>query len=103
MVASETCLNVQRMSGVARLDVEYTLVMEKEKPLKEADMKKPDVIQVYVHNVCLVYHICHADIRCQHYEVFLKDKIVKFVIIEFMNERRVLGRIGLVVGQTFDL
>ena len=47
---------------VARLDVEYTTVLEREKILKEAEKKKPAVIQVCVNNVCLVYHICHADV-----------------------------------------
>ena len=39
---------------VAGLDVEYTTVLEKEKLLKVAEMKKPAVIQVCVHNLCLV-------------------------------------------------
>ena len=39
---------------VAGLDVEYTTVLESEKILKEAEKKKPAVIQVCVHNVCLV-------------------------------------------------
>ena len=51
---------------VAGLDVEYTIVLEIEKILKEAEKKKPVVIQVCVHNVCLVYHICHADVECQY-------------------------------------
>ena len=50
---------------VAGLDVEYTTVLQREKILKEAEKKKPAVIQVCVHNVCLVYHICHADVECQ--------------------------------------
>ena len=41
---------------------EYTTVLQREKKLKEAEKKKPAVIQVCVHNVCLVYHICHADV-----------------------------------------
>ena len=48
---------------MAGLDVEYTTVLEKEKLLKEAEMKKPAMIQVCVHNVCLVYHTYHADVR----------------------------------------
>ena len=48
---------------VARLDVEYTPVLQREKILKEAEKKKPAMIQVCVHNVCLVYHICHADVE----------------------------------------
>ena len=42
---------------VAGLDVEYTTVLESEKILKEVEKKKPAVIQVCVHNVCLVYHM----------------------------------------------
>ena len=49
---------------VAGLDVEYTTVLESEKNLKEAEKKKPAVIQVCVHDLCLVYHICHADVEC---------------------------------------
>ena len=45
---------------VAGLDVEYTTVVGREKDLKDEERKKPAVIQVCVHNVCLVYHICHA-------------------------------------------
>jgi hypothetical protein len=51
----------------------------------------------------LVYHICHADVRCQDFEFFLKDKRVKFVTVDFTNDRRVLDQIGVVVGQPFDL
>ena len=36
---------------VAGLDVEYTKVLESEKLLKEAEKKKPIVIQACVHNV----------------------------------------------------
>ena len=43
---------------VAGLDVEYTTVLGREKDLKDEERKKPAVIQVCVHNVCLVYHIC---------------------------------------------
>ena len=46
---------------VAGLDVEYTKVLGREKDLKDEERKKPAVIQVCVHNVCLVYHICHAN------------------------------------------
>ena len=49
---------------VAGLDVEYTTVLEKERFLKEEEKKKPAVIQVCIHNLFLVYHICHADVRC---------------------------------------
>ena len=61
------------------------------------------MIQVCVHNVGLVYHICHADVECQDFKNFLKDKRVKFVTVDFRNERDVLGQIGLVVGKAFDL
>ena len=50
---------------VAGLDVEYTTVLRREKYLKDEERKKPAMIQVCVHNVCLVYHICHADVECQ--------------------------------------
>ena len=39
---------------VAGLDVEYTTVLQREKILKEAEKMKPAVIQVCLHNVCLV-------------------------------------------------
>ena len=88
---------------VARLDVEYTTVLEREKILKEAEKKKPAMIQVCVHNACLVYHICHVDVECQDFKNFLKDERVKFVTLDFRNDSDVLGRIGLIVGQPFDL
>ena len=88
---------------VAGLDVEYTRVLESEKNIKEAEKKKPAVIQVGVHDLCLVYHICHADVECQDFKNFLKDERVKFVTIDFRNDRDVLGRIDLVVGNTFVL
>ena len=85
---------------VAGLDVEYTAVLGQEKDLKDEERKKPAVIQVCVHNV---YHICHADVECQDFKNFLKDKIVKFVTVDFKNDKEVLRRIGLVVGNPFDL
>ncbi|SPT19519.1 unnamed protein product [Triticum aestivum] len=88
---------------VAGLDVEYTTVLGREKDLKDEERKKPAVIQVCVHNVFLVYHICHADVECQDFKNFLKDKIVKFVTVDFKNDKEVLGQIGLVVGNPFDL
>ena len=39
---------------VAGLDVEYTTVLGSEKKLKEAEKKKPAVIQVCVHDLFLV-------------------------------------------------
>ena len=88
---------------VAGLDVEYTTVLGREKDLKDEERKKPAVIQVCVHDLCLVYHICHADVECQDFMNFLKDKTVKFVTIDFKNDKEVLRGIGLVVGNTFDL
>ena len=88
---------------VAGVDVEYTTILEREKNLKEAERKTPAMIQVCVHNVCLVYHICHADVECQDFKNFLKDNRVKFVTVGFKNDRDVLRQIGLVVGQPFDL
>ena len=52
---------------VAGLDVEYTIVLGQEKDLKDEERKKPAVIQVCIHNVCLVYHICHAYVECQDF------------------------------------
>ena len=56
-----------------------------------------------MHDLCLVNHICHADIECQDFKNFLKSDLVKFVTIDFTNDERVLGRIGLVVVNPFDL
>ena len=56
-----------------------------------------------MHDLCLVYHICHADIECQDFKDFLESNLVKFVIVDFTTNRRVLGRVGLVVGKPFDL
>ena len=88
---------------VAGLDVEYTIVLGPEKDLKDEERKNPAVIQVCVHNVCLVYHIFHADVECQDFKNFLKDKTVKFIIVDFKNDKEILGRIGLIVGNPFDL
>ena len=88
---------------VAGLDVEYTTVLGREKDLKDEERKKPAVIQVCVHDLCLVYHICHADVECQDFKDFLESNLVKFVTVDFTNDKEVLGRIGLVVGNTFDL
>ena len=88
---------------VAGLDVEYTIVRGIENNLKEEEKKKPAVIQVCVHDFCLVYHIYHADVECQDFKNFLKDDLVKFVTVEFTNDRIVLGRTGLIVGNPFDL
>ena len=85
------------------LDVEYTTVLGSEKKLKEAKKKKPTVIQVCVHDLCLVYHICHADVECEEFKKFLKGGRVKFVIVDFGNNKEVLRWIGLIVGNTFDL
>ena len=88
---------------VAGLDVEYTTVLGSEKKLKEAEKKKPAVIQVCVHDLCLVYHICHADVECEEFKKLLKGGRVKFVTVDFRNNKEILGRIGLVVGDPFDL
>src|SRR5215216_5315840 len=53
---------------VAVLDVEYTTTLDKEKNLKEEGKMKPAVIQVCVHNLCLVYHICQADVECKEFK-----------------------------------
>ena len=71
---------------VAGLDVEYTTVLGREKDLKDEERKKPTVIQVCVHNVCFIYHICHADVECQDFKNFLKYKRVKFVTVGFKND-----------------
>ena len=89
---------------VAGLDVEYTTVLGSDKKLKEAEKKKkPAVIQVCVHDLCLFYHICHADVECQVFKNFLESNLVKFVTVDFGNDKEVLHRIGLVVGNTFNL
>ena len=90
----------ERVTG---LDVEYTTVLGREKDLKDEERKKPAVIQVCIHNVCLVYHICHADVECQDFKDFLESNLVKFVTIDFGNDKEVLRWIGLVVGKSFDL
>ena len=56
-----------------------------------------------MHDLCLVYHICHADIECQDFKDFLESNLVKFIIVDFTNDRIVLGQICLVVGNPFDL
>ncbi|XBI96435.1 hypothetical protein VPH35_032719 [Triticum aestivum] len=88
---------------VAGLDVEYTTVLGREKDLKDEERKKPAVIQVCVHELCLVYHICHADVEFLDFKNFLESNLVKFVTIDFANNKEVLRWIGLVVGNTFDL
>ena len=61
------------------------------------------MIQVCVHDLCLVYHICHADVECLDFKDFLESNLVKFVTVDFTNDIEVLGQIGLVVGNPFDL
>ena len=56
-----------------------------------------------MHDLCLVYHICHADVECEEFKNFLKGGLVKFVIVAFTNNKRVLGWIGLVVANPFEL
>ena len=72
---------------VARLDVEYTTVMGREKDLKDEERKNPAVIHVCVHDLCLVYHICHADVECQDFKDFLESNLVKFVTVDFGNDK----------------
>ena len=72
---------------VAGLDVEYTTVLGREKDLKDEERKKPAVIQVCVHDLCLVYHICHADVECEEFKNLLKGGLVKFVTVDFTNNK----------------
>ena len=61
------------------------------------------MIQVCVHDLCLVYHICHAGVECEEFKDFLMGGRVKFVTVDFRNDKEILSRIGLVVGDPFDL
>ena len=61
------------------------------------------MIQVCVHDLCLVYHICHADVECEEFKKFLNGGLVKFINVDFRNDKGILGRIGLAVGDPFDL
>ena len=88
---------------VAGRDVEYSTTLDKEKNLKEEEKMMPAVIQVCVHDLCLVYDICHADIECEEFKNFLQGGLVKFITVDFTNDRTVLGRIGLNVGNPFNL
>ena len=47
--------------------------------------------------------MCHANVKCENFNNFLTDDRVKFVTVDFHNDKKVLGWIGLVVGQPFDL
>ena len=87
---------------VVGLDVEYTTVLGRETGLKNEERKKPTVIQVCVHDLCLVYHICHADVECEEFKNFLKGGLVKFITVDFTNDRTVQGQIGLGVGNPYD-
>ena len=51
----------------------------------------------------MVYHICHVDVECLDLKDFLESNLVKFFTVDFTNDKRVLGQIGLVVGNPFDL
>ena len=75
---------------VAGLDIEYTTVLGREKDLKDEERKKPAVIQVCVHDLCLVYHICHVDVECLDFKDFLESNLVKFVTVDFGNDKEVL-------------
>ena len=72
---------------VAGIDVEYTTVLGREKDLKDEERKKPAVIQVCVHDLCLVYHICHADVECLDFKNFLASNLVKFITVDFTNDK----------------
>ena len=56
-----------------------------------------------MHDLCLVYHICHVDVECEEFKKFLKGGQVKFVTVDFRKDKEILGRIDLVVGNPFDL
>ena len=56
-----------------------------------------------MHDLCLVYHICHADVECLDFKNFLESSLVKFITVDFTNDKEVLGRIGLIVGNPLDL
>ena len=72
---------------VAGLDVEYTTTLDNQKNIKEEEKMMPTVIQVCVHDLCLVYHICHADVECQDFKNFLRSELVKFVTVDFTNNK----------------
>ena len=72
----------------------YTTILGPEKDLNDEERKKPAMIQVCVHDLCLVYHICHADVECQDFKDFLESNLVKFVTVDFGNDKEVLGRIA---------
>ena len=38
----------------------------------------------------MVYHICHASIECQDLMDFLESNLVKFVTVDFRNDKDVL-------------
>ena len=46
------------------------------------------MIQVCVHDLCLVYHICHADIEYQDFKDLLERNLVKFVTVDFGNTKK---------------
>ena len=75
---------------VVGLDVEYTTVLGREKDLKDEERKKPAMIQVCVHDLCLVYHICHAEVECLDFKDFLESNLVKFVTVDIGNDKEVL-------------
>ena len=61
------------------------------------------MIQVCVHDLCLVYHICHANVECQDFKDFLGSNLVKFITVDFRNDKEILGQIGLVIGNPINL
>ena len=84
-----------KVEWVIWLGVVYTIVLRKEKNLKEEEKMQPAVIQVCVHDLCLVYHICHVDVECEEFKNFLGGGKVKFISVDFRNDKEVLGRIVL--------
>ena len=44
-----------------------------------------------------------VDVECQDFKDFLERNLVKFITVDFGNNKEVLRRIGLVVGNPFDL
>ena len=56
-----------------------------------------------MHDLRLVYHICVADVECEEFKKFLMGGRVKFVTVDFRDNKEILGQIGLIGGNPFDL
>ena len=54
-------------------------VAGKQEDSKGGREEEARVIQVCVHDLFLVYHICHADVECEDFKNFLGGGKVKFV------------------------